>query len=75
MSDELPVECKRHNKASGGIPMYDSKGIFLFYYCNDCYEIKKSRYNPWVFSGYTQADCDEPIEPDDIYPEQYYYDD
>ena len=74
-SNELTEECQRHNKRTGGIAKFDCKGIFLFYYCNKCYEIKKSKYNPWVFSGYTQADVDEDIEPDDTYPEHYYYDD
>jgi len=72
--DKLPEECQRHNKANGGYAKLDCQGIFKFYYCEKCEDTKMNRYVPNTWTGYTQADCDEPIEPDDLYPQQYYYD-
>lgn len=62
----LDDECRQHNKTNG-FAVYDCQGIFLFYACEKCEEEKRKGYNPWVFSGYSQADVDEPIEPDDIW--------
>jgi len=64
-SSELPEECKRHNIHNGGIAQHDCQGIFKFYYCESCYEEKKSHFIPSTWSGYTQADCDETIETED----------
>ena len=62
---DLTEECQRHNIHNGGIAKYDCQGIFKFYYCDKCYEIKKSHSTSITWTGYTQADCDEPIEPED----------
>jgi hypothetical protein len=43
---------------------YDAQGIFLCYTCVDCEKVELSRYRPEILTGYTQADVDEPIEPD-----------
>jgi len=42
----------------------DAQGIPLCKVCDKCEKQKLSRYRPEILSGYTQADVDEPIEPD-----------
>lgn len=42
----------------------DAQGIELCRVCDLCETEKLSRYRPEILSGYTQADVDEPIEPD-----------
>lgn len=44
---------------------YDAQGIYLCRVCDGCREAKLSRYRPEILTGYTQADVDEPIEPED----------
>lgn len=44
---------------------YDAQGIYLCRVCPLCQKAKLSRYRPCILSGYTQADVDEPIEPED----------
>ena len=43
---------------------YDAQGIPLCRVCDSCREEQLSRYRPEILSGYSQADVDEPIEPD-----------
>lgn len=43
----------------------DAQGIELCKVCDLCREQKLSRYRPEVLSEYTQADVDEPIEPEE----------
>jgi len=43
----------------------DAQGIPLCRVCPACKADKLSRYRPEILSGYTQADVDEPIEPED----------
>jgi len=43
---------------------YDAQGIPLRRVCDSCREEQLSRYRPEILSGYSQADVDEPIEPD-----------
>jgi hypothetical protein len=43
----------------------DAKGIELCRVCDKCRAQKLARYEPWVLSGYSQADVDEPIESED----------
>jgi hypothetical protein len=66
MSDERFEELKNHShtKHDGSWWLTDCKGIPLCRVCPECIEAKKSRYNSWVFTGYTQADIDEQIEED-----------
>ena len=45
--------------------MSDARGIPLDRVCPACEATKRAKYNPWVFTGYTQADVDEPIEEED----------
>jgi hypothetical protein len=49
----------------------DAQGIELCRVCPECEEAKLSRYRPEILSGYSQADVDEPIEPE---PTCYPYD-
>jgi len=37
----------------------------LCYTCPACHERKLRRYNPVILGYYTQADVDEPIEPEE----------
>jgi hypothetical protein len=43
---------------------YDAQGIPLCKVCDKCRDQKLSRYRPEILEGYTQADVDEPIEPE-----------
>jgi hypothetical protein len=43
---------------------YDGNGIYLCRVCCRCREAKLAGYRPEILRPYTQADVDEPIEPD-----------
>lgn len=43
----------------------DAQGIPLCKVCPVCVDEKLSRYRPEILTGYTQADVDEQIEPDE----------
>jgi len=43
---------------------YDAQGIPLARVCDDCVEAKLAEYRPVILTGYTQADVNEPIEPE-----------
>jgi hypothetical protein len=43
----------------------DIKGIFISYVCKHCEAEVKKGYRPEMFTGYSQDDVDEPIEPED----------
>jgi hypothetical protein len=44
---------------------YDAQGIPLCRVCADCVAAKLSGYRSEILRGYTQADVDERIEPDE----------
>ncbi len=44
--------------------VHDAQGIFLCYVCSKCEKEKLSIYKPEILTGYTQANVNEPIEPD-----------
>ena len=44
---------------------YDAQGIYLTRVCEKCQEVKLKGFRPEILTGYTQADVDEPIEPED----------
>ena len=44
---------------------YDSHGIPLAKVCEKCEKAKLSTFRREILTGYTQADMDEPIEPED----------
>ena len=48
---------------------HDAQGIPLCFVCHVCEKVKLSQYRPEILTGYTQADVDEPIEPE--YPEDW----
>ena len=50
-------------------PLFDCHGIFCDYVCGACEHETRAKYRPETFSGYTQADIDEPIEEDVWFPE------
>lgn len=43
---------------------HDGRGIPLCRVCPKCREKQLSRYRPEILRHYTQADVDEPIEPE-----------
>ena len=53
-----------HEKGDGSWWENDAQGIPLCRVCSTCREAKLSRYRPEILTGYTQADVDEPIEPE-----------
>ncbi len=54
----------QHEKGDGSWWENDAQGIALCRVCSKCREAKLSRYRPEILTGYTQADVDEPIEPE-----------
>lgn len=59
---QVPRRC-----GSGEDPWWllDAQGIEVSRVFDGCLESIKSKYESWAFDGYTQSDCDEPIEGDD----------
>jgi uncharacterized Zn-binding protein involved in type VI secretion len=45
--------------------MFDCKGIPVARVCDKCETKTRAKYNPMIFTGYTQADIDEQIEEDE----------
>ncbi len=59
-------ELKYHDCPEGeSWPEHDAQGLYLTRVCDLCREAKLGRYRPCILEGYTQADVDEPIEPED----------
>lgn len=50
--------------------VYDAQGIPLCRVCDECAPEKLSSYRPEILTGYSEADVDEPIEPDYGYGEE-----
>ena len=42
----------------------DAQGIPLVRVCDECVDEKLAKYRPEILTGYSQADVDEPIEPE-----------
>ena len=62
LHDLRPCPCK------SGKPSWwelDGRGIPLARVCEDCVKATLAKYNPVILEYYTQADVDEPIEPDE----------
>jgi hypothetical protein len=59
MSDD---DCQHENEYSWW--EYDARGIELARVCDKCVDAKLAKYRPEILTGYTQADVDEPIEPE-----------
>lgn len=47
-----------------GERQFDGQGIYLCTTCDACEAEKLSHYRPEILQPYTQADVDEPIEPE-----------
>lgn len=45
--------------------LYDGHNIALCLVCSECKEEKMKGYQPWVFSSYTEEQCECPIEPEE----------
>lgn len=63
MKDDL----KYHDCEEAGEPWWrenDAQGIYLCRVCDVCKDAKLSRYRPEILTRYSQADVDEPIEPE-----------
>ncbi len=57
--------CGAHYKGDGSWWAKDAQGIELNRVCGRCERAKLARYRPEILTGYSQADIDEPIEPED----------
>lgn len=44
--------------------LHDYQGIPCAKVCPGCEERVKARYKSWVFTGYSELDLDEPLEPE-----------
>ena len=44
---------------------YDGRGIYLCKVCTKCRREKLAGYRPEILAHYTEADVDEPIEPEE----------
>ena len=55
------------NEEDSWFRIYDAQGIYLCKACDKCEKEKLSRYRPEILSGYSQADVDEDIEPEDCF--------
>lgn len=51
-----------HTRDDGSWWVNDAQGIPLCRVCDECREVKLSKYRPEILTGYTQQDVDEPIE-------------
>jgi hypothetical protein len=58
-------ELRYHDCGEDSWPEYDAQGIYLCRVCEKCRKAKLAGYRPEILTGYTQADVDEPIEPDE----------
>ena len=66
-TDEEVAEMRQCRCGSGKerFELVDIQGIFCTYVCDDCEKAEKAKYRPEMFTGYSQADVDEPIEPEE----------
>jgi len=63
-NDADPPDINRHQcKRSESWEEYDAQGIYLCRVCDKCEKAKLAQYRPKILTGYSQADVDEPIEP------------
>ena len=47
-------------------PRFDGNSIYLCSACSECWPERKKQFRPEIVDHpYTQADVDEPIDPDD----------
>lgn len=67
MSRYLPEPPRRCDCGSGLASEweYDAQGCALCRVCTRCRAQRLRAYRPEILTGYTQADVDEPIEPEE----------
>jgi hypothetical protein len=63
--DQQEPDCGMHRPGDGSWWENDAQGIPLARVCEKCVDAKLAGYRPKILTGYTQADVDEPIEPED----------
>ena len=64
LNEDRVVTCR----CGSGLPsevQYDGRGIYLCRTCSTCHAHTMRRYRPEILRWYSQADVDEPIEPED----------
>lgn len=54
-----------HRLCRSGWARYDAQGIYICRACEFCEKVKLGGYRTKILTGYSQADVDEPIEPED----------
>jgi hypothetical protein len=59
------TDLRHHDCGDDGEAEYDAQGIYLCRACPKCRRAKLAGYRPEILTGYTQADVDEPIEPEE----------
>lgn len=65
------IPCPRACSCGSGLEsrwLFDGRGIELCRACDACEGRRLSRYRPEILTHYTQADVDEPIEPEEGTP-------
>ena len=60
--DTRPCDCGSKKDSRWA---FDGRNIPLCRVCTDCEKKKLARYRPEILRPYTQADVDEPIEPEE----------
>lgn len=64
----MDAEAQRSCPCGSGLPSawaLDGNGIELCRTCPRCHARQLARYRPEILRPYSQADVDEPIEPED----------
>ena len=60
-----PIRLCSCGSGLSSFPLHDYHGIYVQRVCDRCEREVKRRFRPEIFSGYTQADVNEPIESED----------
>jgi hypothetical protein len=60
--DYGPCGCEH---PTGSYPLHDGNGIYLARVCSRCHVPTLMKYREEILRGYSQAEVDEPIEPED----------
>lgn len=65
--NESDDDLRYHHHVRGDGSWWENaaQGIPLARVCDRCRKVKLSRYRPEILTGYTQADVNEPIEPEE----------
>ena len=55
------MNCQRCDNGKNRYALYDARGIFVSYICEDCEDQVRKRYRMEIFTNSDYA-CDEPID-------------